>query len=120
MTTTLEPEFLRAVVLLTAFKPDRMVRAQAALLMLGFNAVDFTAAHLPGEITDGNKHVAGAATGSLIAIGLLRVTGREKSPRKDAKGRKLDTLRLVSAEKAKAWLTANGFKAPEFQQETLL
>lgn len=111
-TTTLDPQFLRAVVLLTGFKPHRMRRVQAALLMLGFTGQDYTAADIPDELTEGSRHIAGAATGSLIAIGLLTVTRREKSPEAKAKGRKLDVLRLTSIEKAKCWLRENQFEIP--------
>lgn len=89
-----------------------MKRAQAALLMMGFKNQDYTAADLPDELTDGNHHIAGAATGSLIAIGLLTVVRRIPSPEKKAKGRKLDVLRLTSVEKAKTWLRENGFEIP--------
>ena len=98
---------------MTGFKPKRMQRCQAALLMLGFKGVDYSAADLPAEITEGSKHIAGAATGSLIAIGLINVVRREKSPDKRAKGRKLDILRLANVETAKAWLLANKFAIPE-------
>ena len=112
-TTTLDPSFLRSVVAITMFKPERMRRCQAALLMFGLAGGEFTAAALPGEITEGNRHVAGAATGSLVATGLLTVTGRIKSPLPNAKGRKLDVLRLTCIETAKTWLRANGFAIPE-------
>ena len=72
MTTTLDPSFLRSVVVMTMFSPKRMTRCQAALLMLGLNGGEFTAAAIPAEVTEGNRHVAGAATGSLVATGLLR------------------------------------------------
>lgn len=112
-TITLEPSFLRAVVVSTMFAPKRMLRCQAGLLMLGLTAGEFTAAALPGELTEGNKHVAGCATGALVATGLLTVTGRIKSPVKNAKGRKLDVLRLSCRETAKTWLRANNFTIPE-------
>jgi hypothetical protein len=110
MTSTLSPSFLRTVVVMTGFKPNLMRRVQAALLMMAMQCEEVTAAQIPPEITEGNRHIAGAATGSLIAEGLLTVIGRVKSPNPDAKGRKLDVVRLVSVEKAKTWLRANGFK----------
>ena len=112
-TTTLEPSFLRSVVVMTMFSPKRMTRCQAGLLLIGLNGGDFTAAQLPGELTEGNKHCAGAATGSLVATGLLTVIGRIKSPQPNAKGRKLDVLRLTSLETAKTWLRANHFTVPD-------
>ena len=114
-TTTLDPQFLRAVVILTGFKPVPMKRVQAALLMLGFQNVDYTAADLPDELTGGSKHIAGAATGGLVATGLLTVVGRVKSPNENAKGRKLDLLRLTNVSKARSWLLANGFTVPDMQ-----
>lgn len=112
MTTTLDPQFLRAVVLMTGFKPQPMLRAQAALLALGLKYLDFTAASIPAEITNGSKHVAGAATGALIAAGFLQVIDRIPSPDPKAKGRKLDLLRLAAGKShaARAWLAANGFE----------
>jgi hypothetical protein len=119
ITTTLDPSFLRSVVAMTMFTPKRMLRCQAALLMVGLGGGEFNATALPGELTEGNKHVAGAATGSLVATGLLTVTGRIKSPLANAKGRKLDTLRLTSIETAKTWLRANKFAIPEINSRQL-
>ncbi len=109
-TTTLEPSFLRSVVLMTGFKPAPMKSAQAALLLIGLRGIEFTAADLPGEVCNGSRHLAGAATGSLVAIGLLEVTGRVKSPHENAKGRKLDLLRIPACKwnAAQTWLLANG------------
>jgi hypothetical protein len=109
-TTTLDPSFLQAVVLVTAFKPEPMRRAQAALLYMGLRGGEFTAADLPGEITNGSKHLAGAATGALVALGLLTVARRMKSPDPRAKGRKLDVLECREPRRAAIWLLKNGFK----------
>jgi hypothetical protein len=119
--TTLDSQFLRAVVIMTGFKPNRMLRAQAALLSFALKYQDFTAHDIPAEITEGSKHVAGAATGALIAAGLLTVVDRIKSPDPKAKGRKLDVLRLASGKlhTARAWLTANGFDPSPLQIEAL-
>jgi len=117
MTSRLDASFLRMVVVMTGFRPKLMPRVEAALLYMGLTGAEFTAAELPDEITGGNRHVAGAATGALISQGLLTVTGRVKSPNPDAKGRKLDVLRLVSAEKAKTWLRANDFQLPDPNRE---
>src|SRR5207244_9380480 len=54
-TTTLDPSFLRAVVLMTGFKPSPMRNAQAALLAIGLRMEEFTAADLPGEVTAGSS-----------------------------------------------------------------
>lgn len=111
MSTRLSPDFLLAVVTMTAHKPEKMRRAQAALLYLGLHGFDFTAADLPAEVTQGSQHIAGAATGALVAQGLLVVVDRVKSPKPEAKGRKLDVLRLPDDRRstAKHWLTVNGF-----------
>ena len=122
MNTNLDAQFLAAVTLMVGFKPEPMKRAQAALLYMGLSGFDFTAAELPESVVDGSKHIAGAATGSLVAIGLLTVVGRQKSPDPAAKGRKLDVLRLQDDKRAtaKAWLRANGFNpAIESQQELI-
>jgi len=124
MNTTLDPSFLRAVVLLSGFKPSRMLSAQAGLLYLALAGKlgDFTAANLPAELTDGSKHLAGAATGALIASGLLEVVGRIKSPNPSAKGRKLDLLRLGTLKRNTAlrWLETNGFPPPPAYQHQQL
>lgn len=114
-TTTLEPSFLRAVVLVSGFRGNAMRSAQAALLLIGLRGIEFTGADLPGEVTNGSPHIAGAAVGSLISIGLLEVTGRVKSPNPNAKGRKVDVLRIPAAKwnTAKTWLAQNGFAQSE-------
>ena len=118
--TSLDPQFLRAVVLMTGFKPDKMRRVQAALLMLGLQGLDYTAADIPDELTEGSQHIAGAATGSLVAIGLLSVIGRIKSPDAKAKGRKLDLLRLLDVARARGWLKANGFEIPKVDEQEVI
>lgn len=105
MTTTLEPQFLRICLAMSDFKPGSMLETKGALLILGLRYPEFTAADLPQGY--GGTHLSGAATGALVAEGLLEVCGRIKSPKPNAKGRKLDVLRLVSVELAKTWLRAN-------------
>jgi len=117
MTTTLAPEFLRAVCLMVGFKPQAMVRAQAALLLIGLRQVEFTAADLPGEVA--GQHISGAATGALISQGLLTVIRRARSPNPNAKGRKLDVVRLSSVALALTWLRANGIEARDPTQPDL-
>lgn len=114
MTTTLDPQFLRAVVLMADFKPGPMRLAKAALLAFALTGEDFTAAHLPAEITGGNKHLAGAASGALVSAGLLRVVDRVKSPNPNAKGRKLDVFRIApgKANTIRAWFTAQQLTPP--------
>jgi hypothetical protein len=90
--------------------------------MIGLRGHDFMARDLPAEITNGSRHLAGAATGALIAQGIVEVVGRVKSPDPRAKGRKLDVLRIPNAKRATArtWLAANGYKdaEPMEQDET--
>lgn len=115
MTTTLDPQFLRAVVLMGDFKPGPMRLAKAALLAFALTGEDFTAAHLPAEITGGNKHLAGAASGALVSAGLLRVVDRVKSPNPNAKGRKLDVFRLAPGKAAavRTWFAAQQLTPPQ-------
>lgn len=103
--TTLDAQFLRAVVLVCGFKPRRMVAAQAGLLLIGLRQGEFTAAELPAEL--GGKNLSGCAAGALVAEGLLTVVGRVKSPLASAKGRKLNLFRIANRETARAWLRAN-------------
>lgn len=111
MSTTLDPSFLQAVALCTAFKPEQTKRAQAACLYIGLRGLDFTGADIPEEITGGDMHVAGIATGCLSSIKLLEVVARVKSPKENAKGRKLNVFRIPAnrVAAAKAWLRANEF-----------
>lgn len=98
-----------------------MQSAQAGLLYLGFQG-DFTAADLPGELTNGSRHIAGAATGALVAQELIECVGRVKSPTPSAKGRKVDVWRIpahrISA--ARAWLRANGYAPPSSETQLSL
>lgn len=123
MSTTLDPNFIVATMQMTAFKGGAMRRAQGALLTLALESpIPITAAQLPGEVTNGSAHLAGAATGALIAQELLTVTGRVKSPDPRAKGRKLDLLVVPDARRATArtWLERNGFPLPRPVQLSLL
>lgn len=121
MTTTLEPSFLRAVVLMSSFRGHAMRSAQAGLLYIGLRCDTFTASDLPGELTNGSRHIAGAATGALVAQGLLEVVGRVKSSRPEANGRKIDILRIPQGKRATVytWLAANGFSAGQAEQQSL-
>lgn len=98
-----------------------MKSAQACLLMIGLRGIDFSGADLPAELTNGSKHLAGAACGAFLAQGLIEAVGRIKSPHPDAKGRKLNLYRIPPPKwnTAKAWLRANGFPATEEAQLSL-
>lgn len=121
MSTTLDPAFLRALVLMTGFRGNAMKSAQAALIMLGLRGLDFSGADLPGELTNGSKHLAGAACGALLAQGLIESCGRIKSPHPNAKGRRLNVYRIPADRwnTARAWLRANGFQETEAEQQSL-
>lgn len=108
--TTLEPAFLVACLQISAFKGGAMRAAQGALLTMALRGGSFTAADLPEAVTGGSRHLAGAATGSLISMGLLVVVDRVKSPDEKAKGRKVDVLRLADGKRATVlcWLVRNG------------
>jgi hypothetical protein len=121
MNSTLDPQFLVATMHVTSFKRGQMLRAQGALLTLGLRWPTFTAADLPGEITGDNKHLAGCATGALAAQDLIRSVGRVKSPRENAKGRKLDVFAIPNerVSTARAWLRANGMPDGESASKQL-
>ena len=121
MTTTLDRDFLGAVILMSGFRGNAMKACQAALLMIGLRQ-DFSGADLPGELTNGSKHIAGAACGALLAQGLIEAVGRIKSPHPDAKGRKLNLYRIPShrTNTARTWLRANGFIVPESAEQLSL
>ena len=120
--TTLDASFLRAIVILTAFRPERSLRCQAALIYLALAGTEFTGAELPGEVTEGSKHAAGAACGALVSMDLIRVVRRVASPNENAKGRKVNVYLMQDgkASTCRAWLTANGFKLPENRQLELI
>lgn len=112
--TTLDAQFLRAIILMTDFKRTEATRAKGALLTLAVNGLDFTAADLPAEIANGNIHLTGAACGALVSEGLIVVVGRKKSPDPRAKGRKLNIYRLAAGKlsAARAWFEAQGLTPP--------
>lgn len=119
MSTTLEPDFLLAVIRMAEFKREKLLGAKAGLLSLALREEDFTAADLPESLTEGSAHRAGAATGSLIAMGLLVVVDRVKSPKPSAKGRRVDVLRLAPGKRSTVltWMRANGLPVPQAGQQ---
>lgn len=114
MSTTLDPDFLLAVLRMSEFKREKLLGAQAGLLALALQGIEFTAADLPADLTEGSRHRAGAATGSLIAMGLLVAVGRVKSNRENAKGRKVDVLRLAAGKRSTVitWFERNNLPVP--------
>ena len=114
MKTSLDAQFLRAVVLMTDFKAGEMRMVKAALLAFAVNGLDFTAADLPGEITNGNLHIAGAACGALVTMGFVTAVGRVKSPVPESKGRKLNVYRLAIGKlgTVRSWFAEQGLNPP--------
>lgn len=99
---------------MTDFKPGDMRRVKAALLAFAMVGIDFTAADLPAEIANGDIHVAGAACGSLVSLGLITAVGRRKSTDPKAKGRKLNIYRLATGKigTVRAWFSSQNLTPP--------
>lgn len=112
MSATLSPDFLRAVILTVGFRGDAMHSACAALLLIGLRGETFSGADLPAEITQGSKTLAGCACGYLTAAGLVECVGRIKSPHPDAKGRRVNLLRIPAdrVATARVWLARHGYQ----------
>jgi hypothetical protein len=117
-----DPNFLIAVLHAGTFKRAKLLPAQAGLLYLALRKETFTAAELPGELTEGSIHLAGLATGSLIAQGLIVCVGRVKSPNKSARGREVRELRLAPSKRSTVltWFRANELPAQEEIQLSLI
>lgn len=118
MTTTLEPSFLQAALLMMNFKGKRMTAIMGAMLALALDGRTITATDIPDVMVDGSKHLAGAACGALVSQELLVVVGRVKSTKPNAKGRKLDQFRLAPGRMnaAVAWFKAQDLPLPKAGQ----
>lgn len=119
-TTTLDAQFLRAVLLQVSFKGDEMQKAQGALLLIALERGTVMATQIPREVVGDSLHRAGAACGALVAQNLLKVTARVKSPDERAKGRKLNVFRVPHGRRraAVAWLKANNI-TPRVEENEL-
>lgn len=119
MSTTLSPDFLQVIVLVSNFRGTPLQSAQACLLLLALEKGAITAADMPASICNGSKSLAGCATGALISMGLLEVVGRVKSPNPDANGRKCNLLRIPNDKMATArtWLRIHGYQEESSQLE---
>lgn len=106
-------DFLRAVVLKVAFKPEPIKRAQAALLYVAMSNVSFTGDVLPGEIVGGDVTLPGLAVGTLSRLGLIQSIGFTRSPSATRHGSWVQRWRLADGKRTTAvtWLTLNGFEA---------
>lgn len=116
----MNPDFLLAAMRMQEFKGDKMLSVKAGLLHLAITGLDFTAADLPAGLTAGSKHIAGASTGALVALGLIIVVDRVKSPNPNAKGRKVDVLRLAPGKRGTvlAFFKAHNLPLPSETQLT--
>lgn len=122
MSEALSVDFLRAIVVMDAFKGKPLRRAQACLLRVALRHGKVMATDIPAEITNGSVHMAGAACGGLLASNLLVVTGRAKSPNPSAHGRKLNVFAVPEgrASTAEAWFLNNGFDKPDYSGQMSL
>lgn len=121
MTTSLAPDFLVVTMNVSAFRNQAMTRTQGALLTLAL-AGTMDASQLPGEICNGDPHLAGCASGALVAQGLICVVGRVKSSNACAKGRKVNQFAIAEGRRGTVltWLARNGLPLPEPTQQTFL
>lgn len=120
--TTLNPEFLRNVILVSSFRGDDHHRICAALLLIGCKLATFDAGMVPAELCGHSKTALGIATGSLLAQGLLEVCGRVRSSSPAANGRKVSLLRIPEGRLStvQTWLARHGYKDAETAQMELV
>jgi len=114
-------DVLRSIVLMAGFRGNEFNGTCAALLLIGLQGGDFNAAMLPGEITRGDIHIAGAATRMLLTMGLLEKRGYCSSPNKSAKGRPVCILRIPNdkVSTARTWLARHGYPSGQEAQTSL-
>jgi len=106
-------DFLRAVVLKVAFKPEALRRAQAGYLFIALAGQSFTGDCLPAEITGDDPSLPGVAVRGLARIGLIQSLGFTRSPSKTRHGSWVQRWRLGDGKEstARTWLKRNGFDA---------
>lgn len=112
MNPQLEPSFVAAILLKTAFHPEVVRRAQAALIYAAFSGESFTADEvLTKDLIGEDTTVSGIAIGSLASMKLLMRVGRCKSPAPSRNGCYVNRWMLAYGKQATArtWLTRNGF-----------
>lgn len=122
MNESINNELMRAIVLKVAYKPDAMVKAQAALLYVALAGEVFTADVIPMELrAGGDTTTPGAAVSSLSdthkhGLGLITCVGRGKSPAASRNGAWVNRWRLRDGRRrsAVAWLEAHGLAMPDF------
>ena len=121
MSTTLDASLMRSILLATSFRGGDMDRACAALLMIGLQGCDFDSGMLPAEITGDSKQLAGMATASLCAQGLIECVGRVRSSSPLANGRKVNLWRIPAprVSTVRTWLALRGYAHTEAEQLSL-
>ena len=92
------------------------------MLLIGLRQSSFSAAEVPRELTNGDKHIAGLATKGLLKMGLVEKVGYIPSPNADAKGRPVLALRIPNdkVSTAKTFLNRHGYLDTPSQQEMQL
>ncbi len=117
----LDYPILRAIILAVSFRGDDMQRCQAAMLMIGLRGLDWDAGMIPGEICNGDQHLAGMACASLRAQGLIEGVGRVKSSNPLANGRKVNLWRVPAhkVSTARTWLDRHGYVSGVEEQASL-
>lgn len=107
-------KFWQNILLKLSFKPEKVRRAQAALLYVALTGVEFTADVIPDAICD-DMTTAGCATKTLAQIGLIQYVRHVKSPAKSRHGAEVKQWKLADGkrETALTWLTRNGFPHPD-------
>ncbi len=119
--STLAPEFLSNVILVSSFRGDDHHRICAALLLIGLRGQEFDAGMVPAELCGDSQTALGIATGALIAMELIEVCGRVRSSSAKANGRKVNALR-IRADKyatARCWLSRHGYTDTAPQQQEM-
>lgn len=79
MSTHLDASLLRSIVLVSSFRGEAVDSVCAFMLLLALRVPTMDAGMVPAEMTQGDKHLCGIATASLLAQNLLEVCGRVRS-----------------------------------------
>jgi hypothetical protein len=111
----LDPSLARAILLASSFRGDDFDRAKACFLMILLNRDTADAGMIPGEICNGDLHLAGMACASLQAQKLIVAVGRVRSSSPLANGRKVSLWAIPDDRRAtvRTWLARNGFSDSE-------
>jgi hypothetical protein len=120
--SALDPDYLRTVALVCAWRGEAVDGVCASLLLIGLRSDTFDAGMIPQEVCGESTTVAGIATGRLIAIGLIEVTGRCRSSSPNANGRKCNLLRLTPGKRhlVLKWLEQRGYHDSPTETQTAM